>query len=647
MSFTPIKSFVDPTFFSELAKFKLETAKLSEATVDISGSMSVPVAGGRPAALRLSRDSFASDSPAVSSSLLSFDIPGKLTNLNTIEGFKELDKAGLLKGHADELISAFETKEIFKDLRQLLQFHVITFSDLKKYKYYYWFCFPALAWKSRARRISGGDVHLNEMIAKWTRNQSQSDQLIFIINDNGTELLPFANLQFSRPEGMLKIGMIDFASTEAIGYPWHLHNLVALLKKLGFDRAEVYIYRDHPSQVKVTLSSYWIEIGLDGTDLSNHGSVGWERTSEGKLMPKVSDLAALASPLDLASQAVDLNLKLMKWRAAPQINLDILKSTSCLLLGAGTLGCYVSRGLMAWGVRKITFIDNGTVSYSNPVRQPLYTLEDCIAGAYKAEAAAKALTRVYPGVDAHGLRLDVPMAGHPVTNELKQHEDYVQLLEQVRKHDVIFLLMDSRESRWLPTVMSSALGKLVINVAIGFDSYVVMRHGCQTQSPRTEAEPTTQEDDRETSAEPLGCYFCNDVVAPIDSTSRQSLDQMCTVTRPGVAQLASGHAVELFASVLQHDLGKKAPANATSTLGPVYHQLRGFLTNHDTMPIWGPAFEQCSACGREVIDTFTADGWEFVKRALNDNEYLSELSGLRDLQEGAAALELESDDGLE
>jgi ubiquitin-like modifier-activating enzyme ATG7 len=52
------------------------------------------------------------------------------------------------------------------------------------------------------------------------------------------------------------------------------------------------------------------------------------------------------NPIHLAETAVGLNLKLMKWRLAPEIDLESLEKLRCLLLGAGTLGCNVARCLM-------------------------------------------------------------------------------------------------------------------------------------------------------------------------------------------------------------------------------------------------------------------------------------------------------------
>lgn len=112
-----------------------------------------------------------------------------------------------------------------------------------------------------------------------------------------------------------------------------------------------------------------------------------------------------------------------------------------------------------------------------------------------------ALKEIYPGVEAEGFMLSVPMAGHPILDEPIVKKDYDFLAQLIRNHDAIFLLMDTRESRWLPTVMGKAGGKIVMNAALGFDSFVVMRHG--------------QEDPARPHQE-LGCYFCSDVVAPAD-----------------------------------------------------------------------------------------------------------------------------------
>lgn len=48
----------------------------------------------------------------------------------------------------------------------------------------------------------------------------------------------------------------------------------------------------------------------------------------------------------MASDQADLNIKLMKWRLVPELDVTVMGKTSCLLLGAGTLGSQVARDLL-------------------------------------------------------------------------------------------------------------------------------------------------------------------------------------------------------------------------------------------------------------------------------------------------------------
>jgi hypothetical protein len=130
----------------------------------------------------------------------------------------------------------------------------------------------------------------------------------------------------------------------------------------------------------------------------------------------MADLSVLLDKALLMNQAVDLNLRLMKWRMWPALKVDELARSKCLLLGAGTLGCSVARCLIGWGVRQITFVDNGIVSFSNPVRQSLFEFDDCLQKKFKATAAAERLHKIFPDIKSDGVVLTIPMPGHPFTD---------------------------------------------------------------------------------------------------------------------------------------------------------------------------------------------------------------------------------------
>ena len=141
----------------------------------------------------------------------------------------------------------------------------------------------------------------------------------------------------------------------------------------------------------------------------------------------------------------------------------------------------------------------------------------------------------------------------------------------------------------------------------------------------------------------------------MQSLTDRTLDQQCTVTRPGVAAIAAALLVEILVSLLQHPLGNSAPApNGPSEdrddhpLGIVPHQIRGFLANFQNIVIKGKSYDCCSACSSKVTDALRDGGWEFVKRALNEKGYVEDLSGLAEVQRAAekamAAMDLDDDE---
>ncbi|RPD60877.1 hypothetical protein L227DRAFT_610957 [Lentinus tigrinus ALCF2SS1-6] len=148
--------------------------------------------------------------------------------------------------------------------------------------------------------------------------------------------------------------------------------------------------------------------------------------------------------------------------------------------------------------------------------------------------------------------LSIPMPGHPIPLASVQHvkKNVTALEKLVDEHDDVFLLTDSHESQWLPTMLDASKGKIVLNTAPGFKTFLVMRHGARTPGA---------------DGKRLGCYYCNDIVAPSDSLTDRTLDQMCTVTRPGLASIAASTAVELLVSLLQYPSGIHAPAPPAST----------------------------------------------------------------------------------
>ncbi|KAF2259445.1 autophagy-related protein 7 [Lojkania enalia] len=693
IKFTSWSSDLDVQFYAALAHIKINHDKLDDSARKVLGLYEVRPGDhpSRSARMQIHGNALTTDDTPANY----FRAEGIIKNCNTLEDYKNLDRAAVLERAAKTIWEAIHDGSIYECPSLLASFTAIFFANLKKYKFTYHFGFPAIhsdpVWKQigEPKRLTSKETtYLVDSVQTWRYSADARQRGFFLAKRirGGTDQddrpkTPVEEIGYRWVVGRLDAyekGFFDDVDKEdrlvcfadPSTYPdnpgWMLRNLLVLIRhRWHLNDVQVLCYRDtHLKRDQANSLILQLQSEIPAEKSSNAMDelsarprtpkmpkvTGWERNDAGKLTSRNVDLSEYMDERKLADQAVDLNLKLIKWRIAPNIDLDVIKNCKCLLLGAGTLGAYVSRNLLGWGVRKVTFIDNANVSFSNPVRQPLFDFKDCLqGGAKKAERAPEALEEIYPGVEAEGHVMSVPMVGHPITDEAKTRKEFDQLKKLIDEHDAIFLLMDTRESRWLPTVMGKAASKIVLNAALGFDTYVVMRHGLK---PSAEKEVE------------FGCYFCNDVVAPADSLKDATLDQQCTVTRPGVAPLASSLLVELLVSILQHPLKglaptdpSKAPITAlpshsslpspfTHPLGIIPHTIRGYLSDFSNKQVEGKPYDCCSACSDTIINLYKEDPWKFVQRALNEKGWVEEVSGLAEVQRkaDAAAAELEWDE---
>jgi len=666
-------SLVDVGLWSELAAAKLHSMRLSDEPAPIWGAYALPlppsrnrdpsVAAPPPVATfcveRTSLDPSA-ETPAGSAVA-----PGLVKVVNTLEDFKETDKKGFIDSLGQGIVSDIDSGEAVRDPSRLIRWAMLVYSNLKAYTHTYWLAFPALCTPSAVQLVSpavplGGRLSSAQMAQLHTgcaqlRGDKGPDAFfVVIITGQGSGELSVLPLRCfeeesvsTREDTKYYFGFMDPSSLPN-NPGWPLRNLLYLMhRRWSLTKASIICYRDQPNIDSEAQPSASVIIDVELPPPASKAPptvVGWEANARGKLGARQVDLSPFLDPKRRAIESADLNLNLMRWRFMPDLDIERIANMNCLLLGSGTLGCNVARSLLSWGARKITFLDYGKVSFSNPTRQWLFEFEDCsdpanpTEGRPKAAAAADRLSRIVPNVVSRGVELPIPMPGHPIN---KDSEDKVKgevavLDALIEGADVVFLLTDTRESRWLPTLMCVAKSKPCINVALGFDTFVVMRHGVQDSSLGSVngGSPCN-----------VGCYFCNDVVAPTDSTKNRTLDQQCTTTRPGLSSIASAIAVELTVSLLHHPKGPLAPPDLAgqvgdetdSMMGLVPHQIRGFLSNFSNVLIHGNAFEGCTACSPKIVEAYRQGGWDFLLRACNETDFLETFSGLKALKEASDA----------
>lgn len=236
-------------------------------------------------------------------------LEGKLILCDTIEEFKALDRSA----EASKL--AKQNAEC-QDISEINHFIIFAFADVKKFKFYHQIAFP---------------VHLfaEEQIT-WSE----------LAEDEPKNSLEQPDAFKVDKVGNLVIFIDNSAIKNVPGWP---------LRSILVNLSQKYSGKDLTVICKRPNNADFIFEATFPQNPKLFGITGWERspTDPTKLAPiRVTDISALIDPIQLAKQAGELNLKLMKWRLVPDLDLEIITKTSCLLVGAGTLGCNILRILL-------------------------------------------------------------------------------------------------------------------------------------------------------------------------------------------------------------------------------------------------------------------------------------------------------------
>jgi len=639
LRFAPLASRIEGSFWAELERAKLLNWRLDDSPRPIRGFLaSCSAAVSSPLTLRAEslRDAGGDDARGATLGG-SWEVPGTLLLTNTVEEFEALvaRRDELMSEQARRLCALISGE--LPNPAALSPFFVLAHADIKKHVYKYWIAFPALQLATAAALAAvpaprAAPVSLVAACAAWRAEQPEQPAWLLLDDEaGGARALPLAALPALLRSGGSPTALAFADPQAAEAHPgWPLRNLLVALAReaaVSIGGAEVPLavlrVRGGPAggvdPGRCQLLSLTLPLPAPGAPLLRAApsgaplAVGWERDGGGMLRPRSANMYAALDPGARAEEAVSLNSLLIRWRLAPELDTERLAAARFLLLGAGTLGCAVARSLLGYGARRLTLLDCGRVGFSNPTRQSLFSHADACACAPKATAAAAALRAIYPACEAQGVQLTIPSPGcvHASSGEEAWREalaDSERLDGLVRDSDVVFLLTDTRESRWLPTLLAKRHGVLAVTSAIGFDTYLVMRHGSSGGD------------------EDESCYFCADVCAPRDSTANRPLDMACTVSRPGVALVAAGIAAELAVASMH--------AGAGGALGGGAHIVRGSVRSFEQSPSRVTAFPHCAACAAPLLEAYGAGGERrerLLRTALSDPAALEAMGALHGL----------------
>lgn len=351
------------------------------AAASLPAASHAAVAGGTTTAADADADSDAAalPHPAMQRSGM-HAIPGTLIHTNTLDAFHAASKPALLQQAAARIWADIQSGAAERSPELLCRFLVLAFGDLKHHHFHYWFAFPALkppapfsvpagspgcqplaaalgpeaaakiiaacnAWRFPAG--SEGSTHPDGAADTPSSPPAAAPAPFWLLVSRSGDWAsdaqpqPLSTWKAAQESGAsVMLAAVDPCNARA--HPgWPLRNALLLAAaRWGARELRVVCVRDVRGRTDAA-RSLLLHVSLPPGPAPDAAAtpaapdaVGWEaHPATGKPAPRVLDLSPVLSPTALADQAVDLNLRLMRWRAAPSLDTAAVARAKCLLLG--------------------------------------------------------------------------------------------------------------------------------------------------------------------------------------------------------------------------------------------------------------------------------------------------------------------------
>jgi len=269
-----------------------------------------------------------------------FDVKGTLV---TQSQFQDIDKKNFIDNLGKKLIESMKNGLAISNPSVLLHFSFLSYADLKSYSFLYWLCMPAIVPSFPFSLLhSPIKPQRNFLFAIYEKMTNLNPfQHVFVLVKTTLEVLTLKDGWNIINDDKTIIVTLDLGNDNA--YSWSLRNLLALLSIHLLKKVSIIALRN-PFMNKIkTLKledvlnadvSSFIEVLLgDKSLIDDYKVIGFESNQRGKPGPRIVSCGSFLDTKEVMRQAVDLNIKLMKWRQWPSLDTEKLKNTRCLLIG--------------------------------------------------------------------------------------------------------------------------------------------------------------------------------------------------------------------------------------------------------------------------------------------------------------------------